>query len=696
MDYRELADYRQGLLNLYKSLESSCEEFNESGYEIDSELRAMQENVEAERFLLAIFGEVKAGKSTFINALLKEAILPSDDLQATSEIIEVCKSDKSDKKKAEVTFVNGKEPVVIEDEVVQSLKEIASVNEEYRSIPIVQVNRFLSEHYSEEKGGAVYDDEELKTFLSSDLENTHNLEEEEFKRKICNYIDQNISCEKIPSWVSLYYPHDVSEFKHFRIVDTPGVNAIGGIEERTKRFINQADAVICLCNAGQLESRTLGNILENDLPKDVKKHLILVLTHRSDYPSNAQRNRILDHANNILTVGSDNIFFLDSLTELDLQKFYGAKTIDEINKIREEDSQLKSRTAHFYEEVSGNRNEFFRLLEDQANFREIRERIREDAKKSARTQMRQFAYDMQKGYKELGGGISTRIIAPLETKYKNPQFFAEKIDKQEEKMSTMKENYGKSKSLLRKRFSPLDENSESYDKTEQMVTNIIDKIAGHEFDTYDEDTIFSYIKELIQDYDDKVDGFVGSLEKEFVNSLRAKAQRITGKDIEQQSRIIVPIMSVDSVWIQALNEAEKEINKQLEELETSRDISPMFPFGSLSMIPPRVYFFFKRRRIKKSRPQQIWQAIQPLLKNQLLENKRRFQEAIDHFINTCCNEEYKSKFDEVFMMQDQTLKKLQKKEETNNELGKEIARLKNEKDDIDDKIQICQKFGGNL
>ena len=43
-----------------------------------------------------------------------------------------------------------------------------------------------------------------------------------------------------PQQVSLYYPHDISEFKHFRIVDTPGVNAIGGIEEQTKKFIRQA------------------------------------------------------------------------------------------------------------------------------------------------------------------------------------------------------------------------------------------------------------------------------------------------------------------------------------------------------------------------------------------------------------------------------------------------------------------------
>ena len=106
MDYKKLSEHRQGLLDLYSSLESLCEDFSESGCEIDAVLKDIQKNVAEEKFLLAIFGEVKAGKSTFINALLKEEMLPSDVLQATSEIIEV---HKSDKKRVRVIFANGKE-----------------------------------------------------------------------------------------------------------------------------------------------------------------------------------------------------------------------------------------------------------------------------------------------------------------------------------------------------------------------------------------------------------------------------------------------------------------------------------------------------------------------------------------------------------------------------------------------------------
>lgn len=41
------------------------------------------------KFSLVVAGQVKAGKSTFLNALLGEDVLPTDVLQSTSAIIEV-------------------------------------------------------------------------------------------------------------------------------------------------------------------------------------------------------------------------------------------------------------------------------------------------------------------------------------------------------------------------------------------------------------------------------------------------------------------------------------------------------------------------------------------------------------------------------------------------------------------------------
>ena len=683
MNYSELAEYRTALLGLYDSLASLCEDFSESGYEIDSVLKDIQKNVAEEKFLLAIFGEVKAGKSTFINALLKEEMLPSDVLQATSEIIEV---HKSDKKKVKVIFANYREQVVEdnpqtpEDEVALFLKDIASVNDEYRGIPIVQVNKFLIEQYDKREGKAVFEEEELEAFLSSDLENIRNSDEEKFRREIREYIENNISCDKIPRVVSLYYPHNVSELNHFRIVDTPGINATGGLEDQTKEFINEADAIICLQKV-PLENKALHDALEK-LPERVKDRLILVLTHRSDPKDEDERERILNGAEELYSkIGSSNIFFVDSLTELHLPKFYGIETItmDKIDNILKADHKLNHLAAKFVTTADGNPFKFIDLLEKQASFREIRERIEKDAQKSASDQMKEFASNMGKNYKDFGDRINERIIEPRKINYKDPQFFASKIQDQKKKIEKMENDYNKSISSLKERFSYSNVNSEYYKKIDQIGNDVNDEIEGREFAS--EQDINSYVERLCQDRIDKVNSSVDSLKKKFVDSLRSDAQEIIGRDIKIKNRITVPRISVDKVWKEALNAADIEINRQLEEASK----------GFLS-----IFAWRKKRRIRESRPQQIWQEIQPLLKKQLKRNETLLHRKIEHFIDKCCDGEYKLKFDEALREQEQFLEKLQTEEKTNDKLGKEIAHLEKEKESIEDRILKCQRIRGNL
>ena len=135
MNYDQLATHRTVLLDLYTPLHAAL---GKEGKRVAEDLERHEKNIATEKFLLAIVGEVNAGKSTFINALLGEAMLPSDILQATSEIVEI---DKSDKKEVRVTFANGTEQVVEDDlrtpenEAVPFLKKIAAVKDEYRDIP---------------------------------------------------------------------------------------------------------------------------------------------------------------------------------------------------------------------------------------------------------------------------------------------------------------------------------------------------------------------------------------------------------------------------------------------------------------------------------------------------------------------------------------------------------------------------------
>ena len=693
MNYEKLRSHQTVLLDLYTSLN---ETLNKEGNAIDLGLKTIQENIKAEKFLLAIVGEVKAGKSTFINAMLREAMLPFDTLQATSEIVEI---HQSNKKEVQVTFANGTTQVVEDDpktpenEAVPFLKKIASVNEEYRDIPIVQVNKFLIDHYSEEEGKAVFEESDLKNFVfDSELENIHNLEEEKFEREIREYINKNISCDEIPQRVILGYPHTFSEFRHFRIVDTPGINAIGGIENQTKEFIKQADAVIYLHKAGQQESKALRNALENELPERVKDRLILVLTYRSQYfcPGENEHERILKQTEKLYpAIGSGNIFFVDSLTELHLKGLY-EKSMDEIKATRRKDPQLRSLTADCVDVADGNKYALLDLLEAQANFRDIRERIEKDAQNSASLQIKDFANAMQEEYGVLDNRIGANIDL-LRRKYKHPQSFASAIEKQEQEMESMKSDYSEFISELESEFSAKYRNSKYHKRIEQIRTNFTNEIEKKEFDSneHNEKTVQSYVETLEENYKDEIARFVNALKVDF-------EKRIKDKNVEVQNEysITVPEISVRSIWGKSLEATKTEIREQLDQVEESKG----FWYGFGNVILPGIPYLIKENEkynIQKSLPQKYWSRMKGDIASSITRGGTRFQEEINAMINKFCGE-YNYKFEGELKERKQYMAQLKKNKKTNEELEEDISTMEAEKKRIENNIKMCIKIKGEL
>ena len=676
---KQLATHRKVLLDLYTSLHQTLDKGAKS---IDAGLRAAQRNIAAEKFLLAIVGEVKAGKSTFINALLGEAILPYDALQATSEIVEI---DKSDKKEVRVTFANGTKQVVEDDpqtpenEAVPFLKKIAAVKEEYRDIPIVQVNRFLMDHYNKENGRAVFSEEKLEVFINSGLENVHNMEKEKFERKICEYVQNNISCAEIPKEVTLGYPVEFLQSKHFKIVDTPGINAIGGIEDQTKNFIERADGVIYLHKAGQQESNALRNALENELPERVQERLILVLTHGSQIDEQ-ERERILQATRRYYPeIGADNIFFVDSLTELYLREsFYKTKTIDEIRAIRKENSQIRRLTADCFEMADGDKNEFLDRLEAQANFDGIRKRIESDAQNSASIQMKDFANALKEEYEVLDNNISARI-EPLRKKYQNPQSFALEIQKHKDETKRMERDYSEFIGELMEEFNPQYRNSRYYREIDQIVKGYIAKVNGKKFDLGSDtpNTVASYVEKLQEDYYDAMKAFVKSLEKDLEKRIVDKAV-----DVQSDYSITVPKIPLDSnFWKRGLAAAEKKV-KELVAKESEME-------GCCSSREE------EKEAIRKKLPQLLWEGIKSSLVPLSQRIETEVQKNINRLINNFCGR-YKRKFDRELQERQEYMESLERKQRTNEELRDAIFSLEKEKKTFEDNIKMCIRIGGEL
>ena len=88
-------------------------------------------------FTLAVVGEMSAGKSTFINALLgQRGLLPSAYGQTTCVLTEIMDSDKDS---IEVTFADGK----VKELNVKSLKSLVAIPTEFENLPVNEVNRLI-------------------------------------------------------------------------------------------------------------------------------------------------------------------------------------------------------------------------------------------------------------------------------------------------------------------------------------------------------------------------------------------------------------------------------------------------------------------------------------------------------------------------------------------------------------------------
>lgn len=228
-------------------------------------------------FTLAVVGKVSSGKSTFINALLGcKDLLPTGHDQTTCGVTYI---EYGEQPEVTIVFGDGHKKVIKED-IKGKIKPHVAIPEKYHHLPVNNIDDMIMGGYDFNKIWEVHDQLEEET-LCPPID----------KLLLRDYVEHRKK-KDIAVEVHMKYPFN-EELKGWRVIDTPGIGAIGGIETRTKQLLatqkedgsREVDAIIFLQNGSQTLDQTdtkkfvkeqLDNLTDSD-----KDRLFYVLTHSS-------------------------------------------------------------------------------------------------------------------------------------------------------------------------------------------------------------------------------------------------------------------------------------------------------------------------------------------------------------------------------------------------------------------------------
>lgn len=205
---------------------------------------------------IGVVGQVKAGKSSFLNTLLFDGkeILPKASTPKTATLT---KMEYSEKNTIQIEYYSLDEWEVLKDNAaIDSDDEIYTSAREL--VEMVRNNGIDPEPYLQ-KGQESFD------FATYD----------DLIKHLNDYVGEDGKFTPIVKSVTLYLSKD--EFRGLSIVDTPGLNdPIASRTIRTKEFMELCDVVFFLSQSGQFLDKSDWILLSSQLPQKGVKKLVLV------------------------------------------------------------------------------------------------------------------------------------------------------------------------------------------------------------------------------------------------------------------------------------------------------------------------------------------------------------------------------------------------------------------------------------
>ena len=205
---------------------------------------------------IGVVGQVKAGKSSFLNTLLFDGqeVLPKASTPKTATLT---KMEYSEENIIQIEYYSLDEWEVLEDNAVVDLDD--EIYTSAREIVDMVKRNGVNPHQYLEKG---FDRIEFESY-------------EELITSLNDYVGEDGKFTPIVKAVTLFLNKE--EFRGLSIVDTPGLNdPIASRTIRTKEFMEVCDVVFFLSQSGSFLDKSDWILLSSQLPQKGVKKLVLV------------------------------------------------------------------------------------------------------------------------------------------------------------------------------------------------------------------------------------------------------------------------------------------------------------------------------------------------------------------------------------------------------------------------------------
>ena len=269
------------------------DELQTFGISVDgSALLDLKDKLDNDNFKVLVIGEFKNGKSTFINSLMGEKVLPAYSTPCTAVINEVVYGEE---KRAILYFKNPLPEEISED--IQPMAQQHIKKYQGKEIPPIELDIADLEDYV-----AIPDPTK----------------------------DQADSIKELPyGKVVLEYPIELCH-DGIEIIDSPGLNENGTRTKVTEEYLNKADAILFVFRCPKIAGASEMEYITDQIHTRGHKDIFFICNAINQIPEEEQ-DRLIRFGNKKLTplttLGTDGVFYVDALGAL---KAKGKKNIQEL------------------------------------------------------------------------------------------------------------------------------------------------------------------------------------------------------------------------------------------------------------------------------------------------------------------------------------------------------------------------------